>query len=184
MDINNNIKEWRLAKSRNGITIHTSEYKGSAYRAYRATMLVAGSIEPYISIFEKVHEYKNWMHTTIISELVDRPSESEKIIYMVNRNIPITDRDYYASLITNHHDNGKVTVDWSLLDRPHVPGRVRVSKMSVKLSLTPTVNNQFEIKLDGHIEPGGIIPAPVANAFITDVPFNTFKKIRKLASSS
>lgn len=171
---------WQLEKSKKGIQIYTRPHKTSNYRAYRAQMKVKGSMAPYLSVFDDVASYKNWMHTTIISELVEQPDQNEKHIYMVNRNFPINDRDYYAKMVMNQEECGTITAKWDLLDKPTVDGRVRVEKLDVLISLTPANNNEFIVTLDGHIEPGGLVPAALANAFITDVPFNTFQKIRQL----
>lgn len=172
---------WRLEKNKKGVSIYTREHPGSRYKAYKAEMCIEGSMAPYLSVFEDVSAYKNWMHTTIHSELVEQPAEHVKHIYMVNRNLPIIDRDYYARLVSSQDADGTITVSWELLDKPHRPGRVRINKLDVLISLAPMADNTFKVILDGHFEPGGFVPAALANAFITDVPFRTFLKIRKLA---
>lgn len=173
-------KTWLLSKNSKGIEIYTRPHQASDYRAYKAQMLIEGSMSPFLAVFEDVSAYKNWMHTTIISELVEQPSSDVKHIYMVNRNFPIKDRDYYAELTTSRSKAG-VYVKWNLLDMPTEDGRVRVKKLDVTISLEPKPDNSFLISLQGHFEPGGLVPAALANAFITDVPFNTFLKIRKMA---
>jgi hypothetical protein len=35
-----------------------------------------------------------------------------------------------------------------------------------------------------HVEPGGLIPAWLANPFIKNVPFSTFKELRKIVQKS
>lgn len=172
---------WQLEKSKKGIQIYTRPHKTSNYRAYRAQMKVKGDMNAYLSVFEDVASYKDWMHTTIISELVEQPKENEKHIYMVNRNFPINDRDYYAKVVINQRECGTITAKWDLLDKPTVDGRVRVENLDVLISFAPASNNEFVVTLDGHIEPGGLVPAALANAFITDVPFHTFQNIRQLA---
>lgn len=174
---------WKLEKDKKGVRIYTREHANSPYRAYKAEMIVEGSMAPYLSVFEDVSSYKSWMHTTVHSELVKQPGENEKHIYMVNRNLPIVDRDYYAKLVSTQELDGSVRVSWELLDMPTHKGRVRVNKLDVLISLVPMESNTFRVILDGHFEPGGFVPAALANAFITDVPYKTFLKIRKLAAA-
>ncbi|MCG8673008.1 MAG: START domain-containing protein [Pseudomonadales bacterium] len=175
-------ESWRLEKHKKGIKVFTQPYPTSHYKAYRAEMIINGSMDPFLTVFEDVAGYKDWMHTTIKSELVDEPEAGVKHIYMVNRNLPITDRDYFARLETSHNTDGSINVSWKLLDKPQKKGKVRVTKLEVLIGLLPLGNDSFKVVLTGHFEPGGLVPSALANAFITDVPFNTFLKVRKLTS--
>ena len=173
---------WRLDRDRQGIQVYTRHYPGSRYRAYRAEMTLEGTMVPYLKVFEDVPGYRHWMHTTVISELVEQPADHEKHVYMVNRNFPITDRDYYASLKMSQDEQGVIRVSWDLLDKHQHHGRVRLDKLNALITLEPLARQQFKACLEGHFEPGGRIPAMVANALVTDMPFHTFVKVRKLAA--
>ena len=174
---------WRLDKDKKGIQVYTRPHPGSSYRAYRAEMILEGSMNPYLALFDDVASYRHWMHTTVISKLVDQPAEDEKHVYMVNRNFPITDRDYYARLKMSRDDQGIIQVHWGLLERPVHGGRVRLEKLDAMITLEPLDKQRFMASLEGHFEPGGKVPAILANALVTDMPFHTFLKARHLAVS-
>ncbi|MDX1694900.1 MAG: hypothetical protein R3208_14130 [Ketobacteraceae bacterium] len=174
---------WRLDKHKHGIRVYTRHQPGSYYRAYRAEMTLEGDMAPYLALFEDVSGYRDWMHTTIISELIEQPADDEKHIYMVNRNFPIADRDYYARLKTCRDEQGDIRVHWDLLERPLHGGRIRVEKLNALITMEPLDKRRFRASLQGHFEPGGKVPALLANALVTDMPFHTFLKVRKLAAS-
>ncbi len=44
--------------------------------------------------------------------------------------------------------------------------------------LTPKPGGKVHVQLIGHTDPGGVIPAAIANYFVVMIPLNTIKNLR------
>ena len=55
-----------------------------------------------------------------------------------------------------------------------------MSKVEGFWSLTPR-EGEIEVIYEVHSEPGGSVPAWLANSFVVDAPFNTLQGLRQLA---
>lgn len=175
---------WDVRKDKNGIKVYAQDISGSKFPAYKATMTMKGPMLPFINMFLDVPTYKDWMHGTTRSELKQSVSPGENIIYMVSGNpFPVADRDYCARTTLTQSEDSKVTMKWALHDCPASKDAVRVKKMSVTLELIPDAGKQqYDVVLEGHVEPGGSIPSWLVDMFVTDVPYNTFKNARELST--
>jgi hypothetical protein len=63
---------------------------------------------------------------------------------------------------------------------PAREGIVRMAKTNGYWLLTSVDSNKTSVTYQMHVEPGGLIPAWLANPFIVNVPFSTFKELRKI----
>jgi hypothetical protein len=63
---------------------------------------------------------------------------------------------------------------------PTVEGIVRLAKANGYWLLTSINISNTAITYQMHVEPGGMIPAWLANPFIVNVPFSTFKELRNI----
>jgi hypothetical protein len=174
---------WDVRKDKNGIKVLARDVSGSKFPAYKATMTMDGPMLPFINMFLDVPTYKDWMHGTTKSELKQSIGPGENIIYMVSGNpFPVADRDYCAHTTLTQSDDRKVTMQWVLHDCAVSKDAVRVKKMAVSMELIPdAAKKQFDVVLEGHVEPGGSIPSWLVDMFVTDVPYNTFKNARELS---
>ena len=173
---------WKKKLSKAGIDTFTKPHPSSAVDCYRGVMVVKGDIERYKDLFLDVEYYPNVFHTTVRSEIVERISDQEMIVYGVSKNFGIKPRDYYARG-SWHHDprTGGYTFSWETLkEYPETAGHVRVSDLQVVNKLTPVINtNEFEVSQEAHVDPGGHVPVALVNRLLTEVPWQTLYNIRK-----
>jgi hypothetical protein len=66
---------------------------------------------------------------------------------------------------------------------PLQQGFVRVSRVKGFWQLKP-YEGGVEVVYQVHSDPGGSVPAWLANSFVVDAPFNTLINLRKLAENS
>lgn len=91
-------------------------------------------------------------------------------------------RDLILQVTTTRDADGSVTralhgvADYLPLQQ----GFVRVSKVEGFWNLTPR-EDEIEVVYQVHSEPGGSVPAWLANSFVVDAPFNTLQGLRQLA---
>ena len=63
---------------------------------------------------------------------------------------------------------------------PEQPRLVRVSKFEGFWQMRPVGEGQVEVIYQAHTEPGGSLPAWLANSFVVDVPLHTLLALRRL----
>ncbi|HPG51884.1 MAG TPA: hypothetical protein PLL11_15020, partial [Spirochaetota bacterium] len=63
---------------------------------------------------------------------------------------------------------------------PPVNGRVRIRKLDAVWTFRPEGNGDVTVVYQLHSEPGGSLPPGLANMAVTDLPFNTFIKLRNI----
>ena len=66
---------------------------------------------------------------------------------------------------------------------PEEKGEIRVPKLIGEWKLVPK-GDSTEVTYQVHTEPGGSVPAMVANKFVVDAPFNTLKGLRERAEKN
>jgi hypothetical protein len=64
------------------------------------------------------------------------------------------------------------------LELPPDPKYQRVEKLRGLWILEPKAGGKVHIQMIGHTDPGGIIPAAIANQFVVMIPYNTIKNLR------
>ena len=61
---------------------------------------------------------------------------------------------------------------------PAVENVVRVPKSYSKMTFTPINESKLKVDYNIHVDPGGQIPAWIANMFSTQGPYETFKNLK------
>lgn len=173
---------WSLKLHKKNIKVFTKPHPTSSFDCYRAEMESPLPMSYYVSLFKDIDNYKNWMHTTIISECVEDISDFEKVIYMCNRNFPIKDRDYYARIaFSQDPETLQIDANWKLETQyPAKKNRVRLNSLDVNMRMIPSSDRKkMKLEFEGHFEPEGLVPDWLANAFITEVPYKTLLNASK-----
>jgi hypothetical protein len=81
----------------------------------------------------------------------------------------------------DREDGGFITKSRALPDRlPEKDGVVRIKQSNSYWRVIPTPNGTLRIEYEVAAEPGGNIPDWLANAAITEIPFNTMKNLRSV----
>lgn len=175
---------WKLRLDKAGIQVFTRPEPGSAFDRYRAVMTVTGPVTPYLALLQDIGNYTQILHATVDARLV-QDHGNEKIVYIANQHPGVKSRDYYARMrFTHNPQDGSYTLDWRLAPGfPEDPKRVRLRALHSITHLVPRAGNQMEFSMEGHVEPGGVVPALLANRVIMDTPWNTLKSVRKHAQS-
>jgi len=175
---------WKLRLDKAGIQVFTRPEPGSAFDRYRALMVAPGPATPYLALLHDIDNYTETLHATVAARLIQDKGD-EKIIYIANQHPGVKSRDYYAHMrFTHDPQDGSYTVDWRLASGyPEDPKRVRLQALQSVTRLVPRADKQLDVSMEGHFEPGGIVPALIANRVIMDTPWNTLKNVRKHAQS-
>lgn len=170
-----------LRKDKDNIKIFSCKTKESAFNAIKAEFEVNATLRKYISVALDVDHYKDWHYKEVNQKIIKRVSDTEFIYYsQVTAPFPVSNRDLILHLKLEQDSITKVlTVSITSMAHylPLVENCVRVPQSISKMTITPLEESKLRINYLIQVDPGGQIPAWVANTFSTQAPYETFKKL-------
>jgi hypothetical protein len=179
-------ENWNLVKEEAGIKIYTKTESGSKYKAFKAEMQVSCKIENIIDVLKNMNSVNNWVVNCKGVKLLE--SEDNDQYYYIETSLPwpLENRDmvYHFHYIEINSGQVRVIVTGVPDYIQPIGGIVRMAKTNGYWLLTSTDISKTVITYQMHVEPGGLIPAWLANPFIENVPFSTFKELRNIVEKS
>lgn len=178
-----NANEWKSTKQSNGVEVYTKEVPGSALKAFRGVTRVKASMSSLIAMIEDIPEYKNWMYNIKTSNTVGETTTTDGMVYVVQKAPIITDRDICFEYKVSRTGE---SIQVEFREKPTgVPltDYVRVQYFRGMFKLTPK-GNDVEVVYEVAADPGGSVPATVANTMAVDIPFTTLSNIHSKVNLS
>lgn len=175
-------EDWKVAKNEDGIKVSLSEVPGSDYKAYQGVTLIKAPIAKLRALQEDVAGACAWIHECKTQKLLKQDGDQSWTYTQFNTPWPVTPRDSILLVTTTEGADGSVTR--TLKGEPkyqsETKGFVRVAQVDGFWKMVPK-GDQTEVTYQVHTEPGGSVPAMVANKFVVDAPFNTLKALKARA---
>lgn len=174
--------QWRLVKDEAGIRVYLQQIPGSSFQAFRGVTRIRTDMPRLLALQDDVSAACAWIHACSEQKLLKHEGDLSWAYSRFHTPWPVQPRDSILQVTTTRDADGRVTR--TLLGvadyLPLQPGFVRVSKVEGFWSLTPR-GDEIEVIYQVHSEPGGSVPAWLANSFVVDAPFNTLQGLRQLA---
>lgn len=173
---------WTLAKEADGIKVYVREANGSTLKEFRGEVELPASPERVVRVLKDAAAFRQWMPDVVASELL-KSSDQEQLHYLENSAPwPVSHRDgvYHFSYSRSSDAMAPVvTVRVEAVPRylPLREGKVRVPMARGQWTLSPTKSG-VSVSYQMLAEPGGSIPAWLANQAVVDTPFKTLKGLR------
>jgi len=173
---------WRLVKDEAGIQVYLQTIPGSSFQAFRGVTRMRVSMPRLLALQDDVSAACHWIHACSEQKLLAHDGKQSWAYTRFHTPWPVQRRDSILQVTTEQAADGSVTrVLHGVADYlPQQSGFVRVSKVEGFWSLTPH-DGEIEVIYQVHSEPGGSVPAWLANSFVVDAPFNTLQALRQLA---
>lgn len=179
-------RDWRLVTDRDGVLVYMSHNDDSSIKTFRGEALVPMS--DLRAIGNQVEDYEfvaSWMHMiSSISEL-DRASGVERTIWVTTRlPWPVSNRDAALDLhITQEPDTGAVVIAYEANDSLLEPqdGYVRMPALKGMLRFTPVKPGEVHLTFEVVLDPGGYIPAWIANLILRDIPYFSLRRYQRVS---
>ena len=174
--------EWRLVKDEAGIQVYLQQIPGSSFQAFRGVTRIRADMPRLLALQEDVSAACAWIHACSEQRLLKYEGDLSWAYSRFHTPWPVQPRDSILQVTTKRGADGSVTrVLQGVADYlPEQKGFVRVSKVEGFWTLTPLAG-EVEVIYQVHSEPGGSVPAWLANSFVVDAPFNTLQGLRQLA---
>ena len=179
---------WTLAREANGIMVHTRKVEGSKFLEFKGTASIDATIEDILARHRDVDSMPHWLYNCIDAVLVTRESDDEFVtLTRIRTHWLVSRRDSVVrSTIVRDPVGGDVTI--YLAGEPDsVPkqrNHVRVRQLIGTWRLVPQENGSVMVEYQAHVEPGGSMPAWLANKFVVDAPFETIRDLRELVTAN
>lgn len=171
---------WTFRFNKDGVNVSTRETPGSAFNAFKGTATLPYPAERIASVIQDVAAYPCWCYQTSSTEIIRK--ENNRIYYRAVTLTPplVKNREVYSYterisgitpgeiiLVIKSTESSEPVPD-DFVRMPYSNGRWRLVSLSVNSTLV-----EFEMEAD----PGGSIPAWLANRASVDAPWQTIKRL-------
>src|SRR5258708_303449 len=174
---------WELKKDKDGIRIYSRTANDSKFNELRAVFDLSGNFGQIRSILEDVSHYKDWVYSTSSSRLMERRSDSEMVYYSeISVPWPLSNRDFCSDTrIWMDVGAGQLRISSrNLCDfTPLKDHLVRIPFLRAEWFISMPSPASLHVEYTLAWNPGGGIPAWVANLFCTTGPLKSFTELKK-----
>lgn len=176
-------EDWKVAKNEDGIKVSLSEVPGSAYKAYQGVALIKAPLAKIQGLQEDVAGACAWIHECKTQKLLKHEGDKSWTYTQFNTPWPVTPRDSILEVTSSVSPDGTLTRTLKGVPtyQPEEKGFVRVAQVDGFWKLVPKGDNLTEVTYQVHTEPGGSVPALIANKFVVDAPFKTLQGLKERA---
>jgi len=174
---------WKLESDKDGIQVYSGSIEGSDFKSFKAHMIIRGSIHTFISILQDIENMPEWGYSLKNTELLKKTGDTLQIYYAeASAPFPFENRDgIYLNKFKWDDKNKQLFVEIELL-----PDYLKKKNKLVRLtgrgywSVNVLKNNMLDITFSMLVDPGGNIPAWLANTFVNTTPVSTMTELRKV----
>lgn len=174
---------WTLAGDDKGIAIYTRKQPGNLYKDFKGIMQIDAPMKQVVATLADVRTMHEWFFLLREARFIQGPVAGETYVYMAINGIwPVSARDVVARVaVRQDPDTHVIHVDVDSRDGilPPQAGHVRMPRMTSSWTLRPLSPTKTAIELEGHGDPGGLIPMSLANMVVTTVPRQSMERMRE-----
>ena len=177
-----NASQWRLVKDEAGIQVYLQTIPGSRFQAFRGVTRMHADMPRLLALQNDVNAACAWIHACSEQKLLKQQGDLSWVYSRFRTPWPVQPRDSIVQVATVRNADGSITrtlhgvADYL----PPQAGLIRVSKVEGFWTFTPR-GDEIEVVYQVHSDPGGSVPAWLANSFVVDAPFSTLMGLRELA---
>ena len=175
---------WELSKAKDGIRVYQSAVKYSSYKSIKVECTLEGNYDKLIAVLNNVSDQKEWVYNNKTAYILKRVNPQELYYYSeTSLPWPMSNRDAVVHLKMDKDSLNRylniiaVSVPDYIAEKS---GKVRVIRSTVSWNVTMPTAKTISIIYIFEADPGGSIPAWVANMFADKGPYESFKKLGEL----
>ena len=174
---------WELKKNKDSICIYTRSTEASKFNELKVVFNLHGNFEQLRSVILDVNHYKDWVYASKVSTLVEKRSSDEMVYYAeVSVPWPLANRDYYSDTRV-WVDSAKKQMRISSCNLINKYGEkehiVRVPFLKAEWTISMLTASMMHVEYILNWNPGGSVPAWIANMFSTNAPYQSFTQLQK-----
>jgi ribosome-associated toxin RatA of RatAB toxin-antitoxin module len=180
--LNYSESEWKLALEKEGILVFTRHVDGSDFKEFKSEMVMDGTVSEIADVIADVEKYPEWCYKTTSVKIIRKEGNTIRYFY-------VSDTPKFLKTRVAFFESKKVSVAQTndvffyLNDirgnEPISENCILIPTMKGYWKLTPAGENKVHVMMQMLTEPGGIIPAWLANMVVVDSPYTTLSNLRK-----
>lgn len=175
--------KWEFEFEKEGIKVYTQSVEGNSFKAFKGETVMEFPISRLVNFISNVELFPQWCYQTTSTEVLRK--EENKVFYRYVSETPmmVNHREaYFCNEILTDTITGTVTILMrTFTNNTAVPkGFTRMPLSNGFWKLTPLGTTSTHITFQMHADPGGNIPAWLANRFSSDSPYITMKNLKKM----
>lgn len=175
---------WQLSKAKDGIRVYQSAVKHSNYKSIKVECTLEGSYDRLIAVLNNVSGQKEWVYNNKTAYILKRVNPHELYYYSeTSLPWPMSNRDAVVHLKMDKDSLNRYLNIMAVSVPDYVAeksGKVRVTRSTVTWNVTMPTAKTISIIYIFEADPGGSLPAWVANMFVDKGPYESFKKLGQL----
>jgi hypothetical protein len=174
----------RLATIKDGISISRCKVAGIAYDAVLVEFEAQGSLDQYLELATNVSNFVDWHYRIDYAEKLKQENDST-LVYRseIDTPWPLDPREMVVRIVASRTDNGGKVQMESVPDYiPMTNGLLRIPYSKTRMEVLQVSRDMLVFTYYAEVNPGGAIPAWVANLFALNGPYQTFRGLKELLS--
>ncbi|MCF8357328.1 MAG: hypothetical protein K9H26_01130 [Prolixibacteraceae bacterium] len=178
-------KGWEKVLDKEGITAYTRHIEGSQFKEFRGEMVVDAPVESLIKVINDVESAPRWQYKTEETRLISKNGNTVIYYYVAQTPVFLKKRvSYQKSELFVDSVSGEATIVIENIPPPEpIPDKfVEIPLTKGFWKLTPLEKGKVKVVLQMLAEPGGMIPAWLANLVVVETPYVTLSGLRKIVN--
>lgn len=172
---------WKQDKDKSGIKVYLSNVAGSSFKAIKVECSFIGTYSKLIDLLLNVPDFTNWIYRNKTSAIMKQNNAHDLIYYSeTSMPWPVDNRDVviHMKINTDSLPHFLTITGYNEPDiMPELYGKVRVPHYKAEWKVTMPTMQTIQISYILEIDPGGSLPAWLANSFADKGPIETFSKL-------
>ncbi|PKM21737.1 MAG: hypothetical protein CVV10_07840 [Gammaproteobacteria bacterium HGW-Gammaproteobacteria-14] len=181
--------DWRQIRSaaeRTDVSTWVRPVAGNPLNAFRGQTEVPYPMLTAIAVLSDIERFPEWVFQCHAAKLL--PEFGEDLAYIEIKGIwPVSDRDGVARTTIHQEPDTLITTIRSVAAPDivdEVPGTVRIPQLENQFVFEPLADGWTRITFETQVDPGGMIPAWLANFVATRAPLTTLQKMQQQMKDS
>ncbi len=172
--------EWNLRRDKEGIRIYTRQVTDSDLDEFKAVVALEVPVQTLVKTLQDIDHMQDWAPNCKESRLLQL-NNNEQYHYVISEApFPIQDRDsYYYFHYEDVNEGVKIKMKALPDYQPEEEGMTRIPYLEGYWLFESMADNQTRVTYQVHADPGGSIPAWLANSVVVDSPFKTLNALRE-----
>jgi hypothetical protein len=174
---------WKLEKEKDGITVYSGTSSEAVFKSFKAHTLIDASIHSFVAVLLDIDNMMDWGYNLKYTELLEKSGDTLQIYYAeASAPFPFKNRDgIYRNQFYWLADSNKLVVDIQLLPefKEADDDFIRV-KGKGYWHIIVLGDGKLDVTFHMEVDPGGNIPAWLANIFVEDTPIYTLEKLKEV----
>lgn len=176
-------EEWTLKKEENGIKVFTKQIEDSNFNAFRAETVVDATLSTLMAVHADVEYVNEWLKDCSESKLLTEFDPNGYAVYFkTDSPWPVKDRDYTLRYkIEQDPKDYTLTIHFTAEVglMPESDDCVRITVLDGFWEMKPLAAGGVNVIYQVSTDPGGGVPAWLANSFVIDQPFHSLTKLHE-----